>query len=315
MESKCDTWSSAPRRIRAFTASLIGALFAAGVAAPRAMRAENPPAATRIDHGSWDEILKEYVDEDGRVAYQRLKARDEAKLREYLKTLANADLSGSNERDELAFWINAYNAGIVAAVLAGHSPESTLSRAQLFRWYSFRVAGESRTPDEVENAILRKRFREPRIHFALVCGATSCPRLRREAYRGEVLDQQLDAEARRFINDPERNQIDLDKDIALSSIFDWFASDFSAGAGSVAAFVARYVEDPRRAAALKRAGERIEHLHYDWTLNAQPEQPLSSRESGAESIDAGERRVCSLAARPQPTAYEDPRECAGELDG
>jgi hypothetical protein len=134
------------------------------------------------------------------------------------------------------------------------------------------VAGRERTLDEIENEILRGRFRDPRIHVALVCGATSCPRLRREAYRGDRLDAQLDDQARWFVNDGSRNVVDLiARTVALSSIFKWFAPDFGGEAG-VRAFVARYVGWPDQAALLRQDDVPVRYLDYDWTLNAQPGQ-------------------------------------------
>lgn len=290
-----------------------GLLLACGLAttlilAPRPMRAQSE-APTSFDHGAWDGILKKYVDADGLVAYKRLGDRDREQLDAYVASLADAKPQQMGEHERLAFWINAYNAGIVAAILGGHSPESALSRVQLFRWYTFRVAGEERTPNELEHEILRKEFREPRIHFALVCGATSCPKLRREAYRGDVLDQQLDDQARRFINDPARNRIDPDTGIRLSSIFDWFESDFAASRGSVADFIAHYLDD-HRAEALRQSRDRIEFLDYDWTLNAQ-----RASEAAEENVNGAEKKVCAIGQRARPQTAGEPSYCTGELNG
>ncbi|MBI5504054.1 MAG: DUF547 domain-containing protein [Deltaproteobacteria bacterium] len=214
--------------------------------------------------------MKQYVDDEGLVAYHRIATEGRSELDNYLAWVAAADPAAMAPHDQLAFWINTYNAGIIDAVLRDYSPESVLSRARLFRWYSFPAAGKTRTPDDIEQQILRKQFHEPRIHFALVCGATSCPKLRREAYRGDQLDRQFDDQARRFINDRARNRIDVTRrTIELSSIFEWFAADFAAAAGSVTAFVARYVDSPQQAAVLKEYGDQIRFLRYDWTLNAQ----------------------------------------------
>jgi hypothetical protein len=262
----------------------------------------------------WDGILKKYVDEGGFVAYKRLGDRDREQLEAYLVRLADAKPQRMEEHERLAFWINAYNAGIVAAILRGYSPESALSRAKLFRWYTLRVAGKERTPDELEHEVLRKQFREPRVHFALVCGATSCPKLRLEAYRGDVLDRQLDDQARRFINDPARNRIDPDAGIRLSSIFDWFESDFTASRGSVADFIAHYLDD-RRGAALRRSGDRIEFLDYDWTLNAQGEHLDSQSGSAREDVDGPRKNVCAIGRHLTPRAAGEPGYCAGDLNG
>lgn len=234
------------------------------------------PALARVDQGLWDRLLRRYVDDDGLVAYRALNTQGRAQLDRYLAELARANPAGMSRNEQLAFWINAYNAGVVAAVLRGYSPETTLSRAQLFRWYAFPVAGRSRTPDEIENDVLRQQFHDPRIHFAIVCGATSCPKLRREAYRGDRLDEQLNDQARRFIEDPSRNDLDPTVGrIELSSIFDWFRPDFIAVAGSLPDFAARYVATPQQAEALHRYGDQIGFLEYNWALNAQPGQRIS----------------------------------------
>ncbi len=265
-----------------------------------------PTAA--FDHSTWDRILETYVDEDGLVAYDQLREQDQADLDAYMSRLAGATPKSWDESEQIAFWINAYNAGIVAAILQGYSPESTLSRMKLFRWYSFAVAGKKRTPDEIEHEILRKQFREPRIHFALVCAATSCPKLRREAYRGEALDSQLDDQARQFINDPTRNRIDSDSGLRISTIFQWFEDDFLAVGTSIPVFVARYVEDPRKAEFAKQFKGTIQYLDYDWTLNAQSEAT-----DGRDRLSAEDSNPSSLLKNRFAAEMTD--ECSSELNG
>lgn len=261
-----------------FTGALVAvAYFVLALGVGRSW-ADAPMVVGVVDHSVWDALLKRYVDDDGMVAYERLAAEAAGDLQRYLDQLARADPRAMPREDQLAFWINAYNAGIVAAILRGYSPESALSRARLFRWYSFPVAGKDRTPDEIEHDIMRPQFREPRIHVAVVCGATSCPKLRREAYRGDRINEQLDDQARRFINDRARNRIDpVRRTVELSSIFKWFADDFAASYGSVADFVARYADSPDRAAAVKERGDDMRFLDYDWSLNAQKARPESGR--------------------------------------
>ena len=90
-----------------------------------------------------------------------------------------------------------------------------------------RAAGRTLTLDEVEHQVIRKEFHEPRIHFALVCAAVSCPPLRREAYTGGRLDEQLDAQARAFLASPERNRVDAaSRTVFLSPVFGWYREDF-----------------------------------------------------------------------------------------
>jgi hypothetical protein len=231
------------------------------------------PGDAAVDHSPWDALLARYVDDEGRVAYRDLQAHDRPVLDRYLATLAQVQVEGMTEAEEQAFWINAYNAAIINGVLQGHTGESFLARKRFFSWYTLPVAGKARSPDEIEHQILRKKFQDPRIHFALVCASTSCPKLRREAYVAERLDQQLTEAARAFINDPARNRIEP-RQPALSMIFRWFAEDFVTNAGSVPGFVQRFVDDGKKA-ILNAGKDGLDYLEYDWTLNAQAGQRVS----------------------------------------
>ncbi|MDX2167665.1 MAG: DUF547 domain-containing protein [Deltaproteobacteria bacterium] len=227
--------------------------------------------AAALDHDDWSALLGRYVDEQGQVAYRDLAAQSRPALAAYLTTLATAQPNGWSRDDQLAFWLNAYNAAIVNAVLQGRSAESLLSRYGLFYRYELELAGKPRTPDAVENQIIRPAG-EPRIHFALVCASTSCPKLRRQAWTAATLDADLDAAARAFLRDPLRNQIRAGAPaVRLSSIFKWFRDDFGGSDDRVRGFVARYVEEPERTWLLEQKPP-IEYLDYDWTLNAQPGQ-------------------------------------------
>ena len=223
-----------------------------------------------VDHGPWTTLLARYVDAHGRVAYRDLQTKDRATFDAYLTALAQAQPERLSEAEEKAFWINAYNAVIVSGILQGYSAESLLGRKRLFSWFAVRIAGTDRTPDEIEHQILRKKFADPRIHFTIVCASSSCPQLRREAYMPERLDAQLDDATRAFLRDPVRNRL-AGQPVALSKIFEWFASDFVQQAGSVVAFVRRFVPEEQRAHVPLTDGE-IRFLDYDWTLNAQDGQ-------------------------------------------
>jgi Protein of unknown function, DUF547 len=233
----------------------------------------NHPSCAAVDHAPWNTLLTQYVDTNGRVAYRDLQGKDAAKFEQYLTTLAQAQLDGLSEAEEKAFWINAYNAVIVSGILQGYTAENVLKRKRLFSWYSLRIAGKDRTPDEIEHEMLRKKFRDPRIHFAIVCASTSCPKLRAEAYLAERLDQQLDEAARQFVNDSARNRIDQQQ-IALSMIFKWFAQDFVDQAGSVKSFLQRFVTNDKKGIVEQLSGDP-QYLAYNWTLNAQDGQRIS----------------------------------------
>ena len=177
-------------------------------------------------------LLLQHVNDAGRVAYRRL-GEDPSTLNSYLAALETDDPSALSEHEQVAFWINAYNARVLRGVLDGHRAEGYLGRKRFFTWYTFRLAKQDFTLDRIEHEILRKRFNEPRIHFALVCASTSCPKLRREAYVGARLDAQLEEQTKAFLTDSSRNRIGDIRTIEISRIFDWFQEDFVRAAGSV----------------------------------------------------------------------------------
>jgi len=231
------------------------------------------PSVATIDHGLWDALLHRHVDQNGRVAYRDWKARDLVPFEAYLKMLAEAKIEGMSEAEAKAVWINAYNAVIIQGVFNNYTAEGIISRKRLFSWYSLVVAGKKRTPDEIEHQILRPQFRDPRIHFTIVCASTSCPKLRSEAYVAECLEQQLDDAARGFINDPQRNRFEVGS-VAVSPIFQWFAQDFTDQAGTVPKFLLRYIAEEKKAILESFTGE-LQYLEYNWKLNAQDGQRVS----------------------------------------
>jgi hypothetical protein len=136
------------------------------------------------------------------------------------------------------------------------------------------------TLDDIEHGTLRANYNEPRIHFALVCAAVSCPPIRAEAYFGDRLDAQLDDQGAAFLNDPRLNRFDVERgQVYLSKIFDWFGDDFRQFAGEagypgdervngVLTFCSRYLLD-RVTRFLQNEEYEVQYISYDWTLNDQ----------------------------------------------
>src|SRR5262245_22942179 len=233
-------------------------------------------SATGADrHGIFSTLLSRYVDDDGMVDYAGF-AKD-PQFPEYLKSLneTNPDtLRTSDER--LAFWINAYNAYTIKLII-DRMPLSSirdigLGLPVLFGPWSIEVAavgGETLTLNAIEHDIIREQFHDARLHFTLVCAARSCPKLRREAYEGSRLHSQLEEEARRFINDPERNRFETESGTAfVSMIFDWYEGDFDDWEEGVLPFIAKYVSSEEARAMLLSGKCEIEYLSYDWSLNS-----------------------------------------------
>ncbi len=230
-------------------------------------------------HNKYDNILHKYV-KHGLVDYSALK--NDKEFEDYIKEIESFDISTLSDKNEkLAFWINVYNAFTLKVVKDNYPIESinelhTGGRilAHIFSstvWDKdlFKVGGEKISLNEIEHVKIRKELNEPRIHFALVCAAISCPELRDEAYSAEKIDAQLDNQAERFISAYGKNYFDLKKRKAfLSKIFDWYEGDFGNSEKDVLIFLSKYLNG-EIASDLKSNIDKweVEYLPYDWKLN------------------------------------------------
>jgi len=228
------------------------------------MAGTKPPS-----HQIWDELLRSSVKPDGMVDYKRF-IQDKVKLDQYLKLISeNApDRNTWSESEQLAYWINAYNAFTVKLIVDNYPVKSIRDLGPALKmpmindvWHYkfFEIGGIETSLDEIEHGILRKEFDEPRIHFAINCASVSCPSLLNEAFVAGKLESQLSKVAAEFINDPRRNKIAGDQ-AQLSSIFSWFKEDFTKR-GTLIDFLNRYSEVKMKPSA------RISYLDYNWKLN------------------------------------------------
>jgi len=222
---------------------------------------------TAVDNSIYSALLKKHV-KDGHVNYQGFKS-EEARLDQYLKVLENTDIKLLSPSEQFAFYANAYNAWTVKLILSGYpGVKSIKDLGSLFQspWKKklVRIDGKVLTLDDVEHNILRPRFKDPRVHFAINCAAFSCPPLRSEPYQGGKLDQQLNDATRVFINNPERNYLEGNT-LYISKIFKWFAEDFDR---DVVGFVAKHAENNfKQKLEAKKNSLKVKYLHYDWSLN------------------------------------------------
>lgn len=221
-------------------------------------------------HQLWTELLKKHVSDDGNVNYQGF-IQDKAKLKRYLDTLSQnpPDTNTWSNAEQLAYWVNAYNAFTVKLIVDNYPLESI---TELHPWpyipgvrtvwhrKFFRIGGRKTSLDEIEHQILRKQFNEPRIHFAINCASKSCPPLRAEAYEADELEKQLTEQARSFINNPKYNQIEAER-AEVSKIFSWFSGDFTKQ-GSLREYLSKYSNNVQL-----KADADIKYKAYDWDLN------------------------------------------------
>lgn len=237
-------------------------------ASPKQASPASRVASTEVlDPSTFGELLHRYVDGRGQVDYAawHRSAEDRRRLQEVVEAIGSADVEGKSRQARLAFYINAYNALVLNAVIERWPVESVMTSEGFFDNVKHRVAGQSLTLDELEHSrVIRAQFDEPRIHFVLVCAAKSCPRLRQEPMRAATLERQLDAATREFVPVATRR---IEGGVQTSQLFNWFAEDFVKSAGSVQAYLLRYVREPQLRQALE-SGAEVSFSEYDWAINA-----------------------------------------------
>jgi hypothetical protein len=188
-------------------------------------------------HDAFTALLQEFVDEQGSVNYGGLLAKKQA-LTTYLRMLSDQPPNDElwTEQEKLAYWINVYN-GFTLQLILDHYPVSSIkeigSKVQIpfvnTPWdiKFIRIGKDMLDLNNVEHNILRKNFNEPRIHFAINCASVSCPVLRNEAFEAAKIEEQLADQAKRFLNDPTKNDFSDPLNPQLSKIFQWFKGDFT----------------------------------------------------------------------------------------
>ena len=246
-------------------------------------------------HSTFDNLLSEYVTPisngtSTQVNYDGFK-KERTRLNEYLAQLAKVKQStfdSWSKNKQLAFLINAYNAYTIELILTEYPDIDSIRDLGSFFSSPWKkeiapLLGENRTLDEIEHELIRgtnqstKTYNEPRIHFAVNCASIGCPALREEAYTGDKLDEQLEAQTKRFLADASRNKMS-ENTLHLSKIFDWYREDFDRESGSwrgtstLNAFILLYKDAMQlteaQVTSLEKNTADIEYLDYDWALNA-----------------------------------------------
>ncbi len=238
----------------------------------------------------WDKVLTKYADERGRLDYTALHASPQG-LEEAYTYISKVSPDSHpelflGEAAHFAYWLNAYNIATIHGVVK-HYPISSVQDVKKFSAYSlfdgggffaaqkFKFGGKRSSLYKLENKIIRKRFKDPRLHFALNCASIGCPQLPQKAFRPEILEAQLERETRKFIRSSEKFQIDhAAKVIRISAIFDWYDKDFPNPTNAfkevyLLNYIASYLSDIQKR-ALEQARQQaytLEFLEYDWGLN------------------------------------------------
>lgn len=237
-------------------------------------QASDETSARSVDHGAWQQILDRYlvVSENGPnlFRYAAVSADDRAALDAYLERLSSADPRSLARDEQLAYWINLYNALTLQVVLDHPEEDSILGMGG--GWFSrgpwneelLEIAGEPVTLNDIEHRILRPIWQDHRIHYAVNCASFSCPDLAPEAYTPENAGRLMDAGEHSYLRHPRGLEFRPDGTLRLSSIFEWYVEDFGGSRDTLLDYLAD--QRPDIAGRLRDYRGRILY-HYDWSLN------------------------------------------------
>ena len=224
----------------------------------------------------WHTLLQTYVDDQGQVDYGRWQREAAPALDDWLDSLPNT-LGNLASEEALALLINLYNALTIQQVLRRYPIDSILPRLWgqpnwlgFWRFFSrplYDLDGKRLSLNDLEHGLLRPQFKEPRIHFALVCASTGCPSLRNEAYLPDIVEAQLETDAHHFMHNPAKVRYDPQAGVLYcSKILKWYGDDFLQMAPSIPNYIGTYLAaDPPLSALTK-----VDYLPYDWSLNQRP---------------------------------------------
>ncbi|GJM35748.1 MAG: hypothetical protein DHS20C18_47490 [Saprospiraceae bacterium] len=219
-----------------------------------------PPAQNQdgISHMAWNKMLQQNVSASGKVNYKAFKSNI-AGLNAYLDLLAKNPVQSTWSRSEqMAYWINAYNAFTVKLIIDNYPLNSITDLYGGKPWDVswIKLGDKTYSLNQIENDILRPKYKDARIHFAVNCAAKSCPPLLNKAWTADNLNATLDSQAKKFINNSNYNQIST-SEVSISKIFDWYSSDF----GNIVDYLNQFSTTKINTDA------KVNYKEYDWALN------------------------------------------------
>ena len=257
----------------ALYANLVPGMLAQLFGPPKTQLAEAyeaKPDGPSFDHSAFDALLQRFVDAEGLVDYQGL-SRQEAALDDYIAGIAAAPFAELGRDEKLALLINAYNAFTLKLILDNYPVESIRDIPSKKQWDDKRwvIADETYSLNQIEHEQIRPKFIEPRIHFALVCAAVGCPKLRQQAYVGSRINEQLEEQMKFIHGSPRWFRFEPgDAKVRLTQLYNWYGGDFSQVAGSPLEYAARYSPALQQALGAGKK-PKIDWIDYDWALNEQ----------------------------------------------
>lgn len=212
-------------------------------------------------YSSLTKFLSTYVSSNGNVNYAGIKKNYDGLKKVLIELKNNSPKSDWSRNQKLAYWINVYNMYTIKLVV-DHYPISSITKITAKPWDKkfITIDGKTYSLNDIEHNIIRAKYNEPRIHFALNCASASCPKLLNKAYTASNLSAQLTRQTKAFLSDKSKNDFSNSSSIKISKIFDWYKGDFTKNGGSVVSFINKYQD-------AQLNSPKIGYMEYSWELN------------------------------------------------
>ena len=261
---------------------LVGMLSPFALAAPKSelwpyWNQSRSDSNIEVDHQLWQSLLSRFVREsaDGinRVAYREFDESAKLELSNYLESMSRVAPTQLNQNEQLAYWINLYNAQTIQVVLDHPKKKSILSMGPFFAFGPWdepylTIEGKPVTLNDIEHRILRPIWQDHRLHYVLNCASIGCPNLNRHAYQAELIDQQLAGAQANFLRHPRAVTLTDSGKLQVTSLFDWYLIDFAQDISGLLAYLAAQRPDLAAdlSALVDQGNPKIDYV-YDWDLN------------------------------------------------
>lgn len=199
---------------------------------------------------------------NGKVAYSKIH-KNQGELDALLAIAKDVSVSSSKPKTYQAFWINAYNLSVIKGIINNYPTKSPLSDSGFFDKKTYSIAGKNVTLNGIEKKLLFAKFKDPRFHFVLVCGAVGCPSLISQAYLPNTLNSQLEKQTKIALNGKLVKVNAKKKRVQISELFKWYKKDFTSNGLTEIDYINKYRTE-------KIADKsKLSYFTYNWSLNKQ----------------------------------------------
>lgn len=230
-------------------------------------------AESNFSHEVFDSLLQKNV-KDGKVYY---KGFFNVYFQDYLYQISVANPENWPRDEQLAFWLNTYNACVISNMVGYGSIPTPLKKKGFFDMDKFKVAGMDLTLKQIEDEIIRTNFPTYLVHFGMVCAAMGCPKIKDRAFCPATVKKQLESNMREYINSPTGARLDRQtKTLHLSKIMDWYHKDFDIGGGKkklLEVMIQYLKQEDAEFVKANKADMNIDFFEYDWTTNETGQKP------------------------------------------